>query len=80
MPDIDRHLIEWIAKGASATSIVWFSNPNHAAAIAGPINALRARAAPLYAVANIDQRCTDVAVILFTCFSSLMSDDAHPRS
>lgn len=78
-PDIDRHLIEWIATGAPTGSAVWFSNPDHAAAIAGPINALRARAAPLYAAARVDRRIVDVAIILFTGFSNLMSDDAHPR-
>lgn len=78
-PDIDRHLIEWIATGSPAGSAVWFSNSDHAAAIAGPINALRARAAPLYAAARVDRRIVDVAIILFTGFSNLMSDDAHPR-
>jgi len=78
-PDIDRHLIGWISVGAPVTSPIGIIEPGHAELISGWVDAMRSRAAPLYAKAQVDRRIIDVAVVQFTGFSGLMSDDAHLR-
>jgi hypothetical protein len=78
-PDIDRHLLGWIARGASMTSPIAFADPRHGGLISVSVGRMRDRANPLYACAHVDHRAIDVAVILFTGFSNLMADDAHPR-
>ena len=78
-PDIDRHLLGWIATGAPMISPIAFADPRHGQLISASVGAMRDGAAPLYACAEVDRRAIDVAVILFTGFSNLMADDAHPR-
>lgn len=78
-PDIDRHLLGWISVGAPVKSPVGIIEPCRAELIAGWVNAVRSRAAPLYAKAQVDSRIIDVAIVQFTGFSSIMSDDAHLR-
>ena len=78
-PDIDRPIVEWIAMGAPMISELAFVDPCQAQAISTTVQAVRKRGNIMFAFGPVDRRKSDVVVALFTGFSPLMSDDAHPR-